>query len=201
MVQTYPIKAAAVKEPSPVELVVQKFGGGLKGANVIEIRDIFEIAVVYDSIYTLDNIENIVVDSHEWVNVTINGKTFGLQYFSTSSYSSYQFRVSDPSPRFCNKKQVAEFLVGDFDDQMEHFGSYRDVYKAIRNKAPNAFDLFKGAVKGMDWSYMMSDDDRSYRSGLWQERTVLELAKMLGPEAEAHYTQEHDAYWNRVNSK
>lgn len=143
----------------------------------------------------------IVIDSYEWVNVTINGKTFGLQYFSTNRYSSYQFRVNDPLPRFCNKKQVAEFLVGGFDDAMEHFGSYRDLYKAIRDKAPNAFELYKEAVEGMDWSYMMSDDDRWYRSGLWQERTILELAKMLGPEAEHHYQAEHDKYWSKVNSK
>jgi hypothetical protein len=193
-------RVLTLKKPNPINLVVQKFGGGLKGANVIEMRDIFEIAVVYNSIYTLDNIENIVMDSHEWVNVTINGKSFGLQYYSTSGSGGYQFRVNDTQVRFCSKKQVAEFLVGGFDEKMERFGSYRDLYKAIRDKAPNAFELYKEAVEGMDWSYMMSDDDRWYRSGIWQEDALLELAKMLGPEAEAHYMQEHDAYWKRVNS-
>jgi len=195
------LKATAVEEPNPVDKVVEKFGGGLKWAQILEIRDIFDIAVVYNPLYTLEHIENIVMDAKEWVNATINGKTFGLQYYSGSWGGSYQFRVNDTQIRSCSKKQVAEFLVGGFDPLMERFGHYRELYKAIRDKAPNALDLYKHAVEGMDWSYMMSDDNRYYTSGMWQENALIELAKILSPEAETHYKQEHNKYWNRVNSK
>jgi hypothetical protein len=201
MARILKLKSTSVEAPNPVDTVVEKFGSGLKWAQVIEMRDIFDIAVVYNPIYTLENIEKIGVEPDDWVNVTINGKTFGLQYYSGSWGGSYQFRVNDTTLRSCPKEQVAEFLVGSFDPQMERFKHYRSLYKAIRDKVPNALELYKQAVKGMDWSYMMSDDSRWCVAGEWQENALIELGKLLSPEAEAHYKQEHDAYWNRVNSR
>lgn len=186
-----------LKKPSPVDLVVQKFGGGLKWANVIIIRDIFKIAAAYDDSYTLENIENITVAEDEWITVTINGKTFQLIYYSYSCGGTYLFRVDGKS---CKMKQVAEYLVGGFDPKAERFKSYRKLYFAIRDNVPDAFELYKAAVKGMDWSYMMSEDPSVYRGGRWQEKALKELGKMLGSNAEQHYQDEHDKYWNRVNS-
>lgn len=209
------IKDAVLDSPekiSPVDLVVQKFGGGLNWAQVVEMRDIFDIAVVYNSIYTLENIEKITVAPDGWVNITINNKTFGLQYYTSGRCGTYQFRIDDTKVRGCSKKQVAEFLVAGFDEQMERFEHYRGLYKTIKTWQDAkdepyktlcyniALTAYKEAVKGMDWSYMMSDDNRYYTSGIWQEKTLIELGKMLSPEAEAHYKAEHDIYWNRVNS-
>jgi hypothetical protein len=200
MARILKLKSTSVEAPDPVDQVVEKFGGGFKWAYVVEMRGIFDIAVVYNPLYTLENIEQIVVESDDWVNVTINGKTFGLQYYPGSWGGTYQFRVNDTTVRSCPKEQVAEFLVGGFDPQMERFEHYRALYKAIRDKTPNALELYKNAVKGMDWSYMMSDDSRWCRAGKWQENALIELAKLLSPEAEAHYKAEHDRYWKRVNS-
>jgi hypothetical protein len=70
------------------------------------------------------------------------------------------------------------------------FGQYQVVYRAIRDKAPNALVLFQKAVSGMDWTYRMSDDHHQYANGIWQDKTLTLLATLLGQEAEQWFAGE-----------
>ncbi|MBD3195340.1 MAG: hypothetical protein GF317_09810 [Candidatus Lokiarchaeota archaeon] len=79
--------------------------------------------------------------------------------------------------------------------------SYRNVYIAIKNEDPNAFELYKKAVKTIDWSYMMSDDSRYYWGGVWQEKILKKLGNMLGEKGINYYESEREKYWADIEKK
>ena len=178
-----------ITEKNSVDIILEKYKYiGLKFGSVIEIRDIFGLAVTYNKIYQLKNIDNITIEKHQnWVKVLINNKEFEIMYVGYG----FRYRCNDKN---CSKKQVVDFLVNGLDNEMESYANYRGLYKAIRDKDKNAMTLFKDAVDRFDWYYENSDDNRVYRSGVWAENTLKKLSGLLGKVAIDYFEKQQDKY-------